>query len=228
MPGVGGVQRIEREVGAHSVHSVGRRHDDSERYYDRLDVDSWVVDLLGRLSRGDSGAVSEALRFLEHDPYFFRSGYARERIARRLASIALSDAEKARARLIVSSTVDGRRHCPQPGAGKLAGAVADNALRRELRARLHHRDHAVVRRALRMVVNVHHPGLTRDDLAAARTLVLSDAGRGRWLSPTVARQAAYLWSREWEAELRSLLPHHGPDRAGAKRLLDAVKRRPDP
>jgi hypothetical protein len=128
-------------------------------------------------------------------------------------------------RAVVLSTVDGGRFCPQPGVGRLARAVADNALRRELRARLHDRDLAVARRALRMVVNVPRPGLTSDDVAAARAIVLADAGRGQWLSPTVARVALYLWSREWEAELRVLLPHHGPNRAAAKRLIEAADRR---
>ena len=129
------------------------------------------------------------------------------------------------ARAIVLCTVEGRRHCPHPGVGRLARAVADNSLRRELRTRLHHVDSAVARRALRMIVNVRHPGLTPEDIAAAQVLVLTDAGRGQWLSPTVARLAVYLWSSEWEAELRSLLPHHGPDRAAAKRLIDLADRR---
>ena len=89
----------------------------------------------------------------------------------------------------------------------------------------------MARRALRVIVNVRRPGLTPDDVAAARELVLDDAGRGRWLSPTVARLAVYLWSQEWEGELRGLLPHHGPQRAAAKRLLAALDRgkwRPDP
>jgi hypothetical protein len=103
--------------------------------------------------------------------------------------------------------------------------VANNALRRDLRARLHHRDAALARRALRMVVNVRHPGLTPDNLAAAQALVLSDAANGNWLSPTVERLARYVWSHEWEAELRSLLKHHDPDRAAAKRLINAVDRR---
>jgi hypothetical protein len=73
--------------------------------------------------------------------------------------------------------------------------------------------------------------LTPDDIAAARLLVLADAARGQWLSPTIARLAMYLWSDKWGAELRSLIPYHGPDRAAAKRLLDAVdqrRRRPKP
>lgn len=45
---------------------LGRAHDDSEHYYDRLDVDAWVADLLERTSRGDTAAISEALEFLAH------------------------------------------------------------------------------------------------------------------------------------------------------------------
>jgi hypothetical protein len=194
-------------------------------------VDSWLVELLRRLSAGDAGAVEDALAFLERDPYFFRSGYARERVARRLAHVELSPAETERARAIVLSTVDGERHTPQPGVGRLARAVADNAMRRDLRARLHHRDAAVARRALRMTVNVRRPGLRRDDVVAAQALVLAEAARGQWLSPTVERLARHVWTPEWEAELRSVLKHHDPDRAAAKRLIDAVdrrRRRPDP
>jgi hypothetical protein len=194
------------------------------------DVDTWLRALLDRLDHGDSGAVLEAIVFLERDPYFFRSGYARERIARRLASVHLTAEQRFRARAIVVRTVDGDLHCPQPGIGRLAHAVADNSLRRELRARLTQSNPTVARRALHVIVNVRHPGLTDRDLEAARAIVLSDAGRNQWLSLTTARIARYLWSREWEVELRDLLPYHGPDRAAAKRLLQAVKkqRRPDP
>jgi hypothetical protein len=204
---------------------MGRRHEDDERYYEQLDIDSWVVELGRGLSRSETESIEAALTFLERDPYFFRSGYARERVARRLAQAELTAAQEVRARIVVLSTVDGERHCPLPGAGRVARAVADNSLRRELRARLHHPDTAVARRALRMVVNVRNPGLTADDIAAARALVLADAARGQWLSPTVARLAAYLWAGEWEAELRRLVPYHGPDRAAAKRLLEAADRR---
>jgi hypothetical protein len=204
---------------------VGRRHEPQERYYEQLDIDSWVVELSERLASGEPEAIEEALTLLERDPYFFRSGYARERVARRLARVELTPVQKARARAVVLSTVDGQRHCPHPGVGRLARAVADNPLRRELRARLHDRDSGVARRALRMVVNVRKPGLTADDIAAARALVLADAAGGLRLSPGVARLAAYLWSGEWEADLRGLLPYHGPDRAAAKRLIEFADRR---
>jgi hypothetical protein len=204
---------------------------DRERYYERRDIDAWLVDLDLRIADGEAEAVEDALRFLEEDPYFFRSGYARERVARRLAHVELTPTQKARARAVVLTTVDGLRHCPLRGLSRLAGAVADNPLRRELRTRLHHPDAAVARRALRVVVTVRRPGLSPQDIGAARALVLDEAGRGQWLSPTVTRLAASLWSREWEAELRDLLPYHGPDRAGAKRLIewtDRRRRRRDP
>ena len=210
---------------------MGRRHEERERYCEQRDIDAWLTELDRRFAGGEAAAVEDALTFLEQDPYFFRSGYARERVARRLARMELTPHQQVRARQLVVSTVDGDRHCPQPGIGKLARAVADNPLRRELRSRLHHHDAAVARRALRMLVNVRKPGLTAGDLAAARALVLAEAARGYWLTPTVARLAAYMWSREWEAELRDLIPHHGPDRAAAKRLIelaDQRRRRRDP
>jgi hypothetical protein len=204
---------------------VGRRHEDRERYYEQLDIDTTVAELGVRLARGEPDSIEAALAFLERDPYFFRSGYARERVARRLARLELTVADKTRARALVLSTVDGHRHCPQPGIGRLARAAADNRLRRELRVRLHHLDAAVARRALRMVVSVRHPGLTDEDIGAARTIVLADASRGDWLSPTVRRLAMYLWSSEWETELRNLIPYHGPHRAAAKRLIEAADQR---
>jgi hypothetical protein len=211
---------------------MGRLHDDRKRYDDELDIDAWVESIGARVGDDDPEAIEEALTFLERDPFFFRSGYARERIARRLAHCDLTPAQKARARSLVVSTVDGLRHCPMPGLGKLAGAVADNSLRRELRGRLHHQDAARARRALRIVVHVRRPGLTSDNIEAARRHVLAEAAGGTWLSPSVARLARYLWSREWEAELATLVPYHGPDRAGAKRLLEAAakrrRRRPAP
>jgi hypothetical protein len=203
---------------------VGRRSEDDERYYTQLDP-AWLDGLGERLLGAEPEAIEEALDFLERDPYFFRSGYLRERIARRLARVDLAPPQKDRARAIVLSTVDGHRHCPHPGVGRLARAVADNTLRRELRTRLHHHDDLVAWRALRVIANVRHPGLTPDDMASARSVALTAAGRGQWLSPTVARLATYLWSSEWRAELRSLLPHHGPDRAAAKRLVQEADRR---
>ena len=204
---------------------VGREHRDDERYYEQHDIDAALSRIGEGLVRGEPASIEEAIVFLERDPYFFRSGYARERVARQLARMNLTPPQRARARTVVLSTVDGQRHCPHPGAGRLARTVADNPLRWELRSRLHHPDSAIARRALRMVVNVRRPGFTPEDIAAAHALVLAEAARGNWLSPSVARLSRYLWSSEWEAELRSIAPYHGPDRAAAKRLIHAADQR---
>src|SRR5262245_16972081 len=79
--------RLGAQVGQTGL--VERRHERDKRYYAQLDIDAWVVDLCRRLAGAEPGSIEEALRFLERDPYFFRSGYARERVARRLARIEL-------------------------------------------------------------------------------------------------------------------------------------------
>jgi hypothetical protein len=177
------------------------------------------------LAAGDVSAAGPALAYLEADPYYFRSGYARCRLAGRLSRVALAGPELARTRELVLKTVDGQRHCGQPGLGRLAGSVADNALRRALRARLHSPDEAVARRALRTIRYVRRPGLDPQDLQAARALVLRDAGNGRFLTPGIERLARWLWTPEWQSELRQTARHHGPYRTGARRLLENADRR---
>src|SRR4051794_39913859 len=87
--------------------------------------------------------VNEQLTLLEADEYCFRSGYLRERVARRLATTSLDGAQRSRARAIVIGAVDGRLHTPIAGIARLAGSVADNEMRRALRGRLHAADTGV-------------------------------------------------------------------------------------
>jgi hypothetical protein len=109
-------------------------------------------------------------------------------------------------------------------------------MRKTVRSRLHSPDDGVARRAIRTLTRVRHPGLTDADVAAARELVLAEASRTPWLPPNVQRVARWLWTPEWEAELRDLTQHHGPERAPAKKLLESVdqsrarraRRRPGP
>ena len=169
--------------------------------------------------------IDAALTYLEADVYEFRSGYERARIARRIAGLSLDAAERARARKYVLDVVDGDKHCAQQALGQLAHAVADNTTRAALRTRLHAADVRVARRAVRTLSGVRHPGLTTADLTAARALVLADAGHTTWLSPNVEKLARWLWTPEWEAELRALTQHHDPERAAAKKLLESVDRR---
>ena len=171
--------------------------------------------------------VDAALTYLEADVYEFRSGYERARVARRISRLPLDVGQRARARKYVLDVVDGEKHCAQHALGQLARAVADNPMRATLRARLHANDVHVARRALRTLSRIRHPGMSAADATAARALVLADAGYTAWLPPNVERLARWLWSTEWEAELREITVHHGPERAAAKRLVETIDRRRD-
>jgi hypothetical protein len=183
------------------------------------DIDAWRRRTAAAIAAGEADAVADGLAFLEADPFTYRSGYARNARALRLAAASLTEQGRARARSVVLSTVDGERHCPQPGIGRLARSVADNALRRALRRRLHSPDPAVAHRALRVLAVVRRPGLTAADRGRAQDLVLDSAGRWPSLMPSAARLARWLWTPEWAAQLRSTAVHHGPHRAAARRLV---------
>jgi len=174
---------------------------------------------------GEHDEVDDALTYLEADVYEFRSGYERARVARRLSHSSMDAAQRARARRYVLDVVEGRKHCTQPALGRLAHAVADNPTRAALRARLLSTDTEVARRAMRTLSFVRHPSLNEDERERARGLVLADAGRTSWVTPSVRRLARWLWAPEWEAALRELARHHGPDRAAAKKLIEDRDRR---
>ncbi|MFY9293551.1 MAG: hypothetical protein WAP03_23045 [Methylorubrum rhodinum] len=182
---------------------------------------------LARLRTGEARAddVEYALAYLELDPFYFRSGYTRNRVAGHLSLQRLDETQRERARALVRQAVDGARHTPFPGIARLAGSVADNALRRALRARLHSSDPHVARRALRTLVHVKRPGYTPADIGVARRVIVAGAGRWQWLTPEDYRLATRFWTHAWEAELRDVAQDHGPERAGATRLLEAMVRR---
>ena len=177
------------------------------------------------LERGDAAAVDRALTYLEADPYYFRSGYARQRVGRKLAHQVMTDTQRARSRAIVLGWVDGTLHSGRVAATHMARSSADNSLRRSLRNRVHDDRVDVARRALQVLIEVKHPGLSERDLRRMRDLVVADAGRYPWLSPVDYRVAMRLWSPEWRAELVAVTKSHGPDRKAAKLLLQAAERR---
>ncbi len=191
------------------------------------ELEQWVHQVRERLREsGDPGAADQALAYLEADPYYFRSGYARAKLARSLAQATLSDADVERARRYVLDAVDGRKHCNQRELSQLAGAVANDEMRATLRTRLHDPDRSKARRALHTLHGIRRPAFMPADFEAAHDLVLADLRRATtWTPVSVARVADWLWTPDWEAELRDIARHHGPDRAGAKHLIEAADRR---
>ena len=75
----------------------------------RRDTDSlWENSTRERLRAGDPAAVEDAIVFLETDPWFFRSGYLKERVTRALRRAPLSSAQRERLRRLIIEVCRGR------------------------------------------------------------------------------------------------------------------------
>jgi hypothetical protein len=188
--------------------------------------DGSVAEMRRGVVAGDATAIDHALEYLEADPYYWRSGYLRAELARRLGmhAAAMDASQAERARAVALGWVDGTLHPGHTGAARLARGVANNSLRRALRARLHNRDQAIAYRAAMILGDVKHPGYTAQDLARARSVILDAMSSRRWSRRSEDRAALRLWSPEWESELRDIAAVHGPQRAVAKQLLSHVDR----
>lgn len=91
------------------------------------------------MHEGDADAVEEAIRFLEADARFFRSGYIKADLCNQLKRLSLSEQDRERLRRVILGVVEDHR----PGIrretrhfGRLAAAVADGALIAELAAQI--------------------------------------------------------------------------------------------
>jgi hypothetical protein len=100
-----------------------------------------------RLRRGDASELEVILRFLEADPYFFRSGYLKADLLRCIVKLDLSPAEAQRLCAVVLQAVDTANHYEFRWYRRLARKVDSPELRRALRTRLDDGDPAVARRA---------------------------------------------------------------------------------
>lgn len=88
---------------------------------------------LGRAIRtGERDAIDSAVRFLEADPWCFRSGYLKAELMTALASAPLRDDDKRRLRGVVLNRVRRREPGLLRPTGRLAANVWDDDLAREI------------------------------------------------------------------------------------------------
>ncbi|MBO5823211.1 MAG: hypothetical protein J6R86_09365 [Lentisphaeria bacterium] len=66
-------------------------------------------DFLAELSAGEREAKKMAVKFLEFDPYYYRSGYIKSKLLVRLKNIKLSDTEAERLRQVVCNAIVSRQ-----------------------------------------------------------------------------------------------------------------------
>lgn len=99
------------------------------------------------LKAGDRVGLDEVIAFLEADPWFFRSGYAKELAATLVKRFDLSEKQAARLRGVVLAKVDGRSGREFRRYGGLARRIDSPELRQALHGRLDAHDHDIRRRA---------------------------------------------------------------------------------
>lgn len=85
-----------------------------------------------RIRDGDRAAIDEALRFLEADPWCFRSGYLKEELMTALANTTLPDDLRGRVQGVVLHHLANREPRLLRPTGRLAANVWDEALAREV------------------------------------------------------------------------------------------------
>ncbi len=76
--------------------------------YDRLAFPGGLTAAMKRLAEGDATAIEASIRFLEADPWFFRSGYIKAEILRRIRQAELEPQQVERLRLVILDRVAGR------------------------------------------------------------------------------------------------------------------------
>ncbi len=102
---------------------------------------------LDALQAGDSSGLPELLAFLEADPWFFRSGYAKSRALKAITRVPLPPEAVSRLQQIVLDAVDGRDRREFRWYCRLARRVIDPEFVAALEARRAGDDPDVARRA---------------------------------------------------------------------------------
>jgi hypothetical protein len=100
-----------------------------------------------RLKKGNPTSLATAVKFLEADPWFFRSGYIKAELIRHISRIEIPQDIEERLRLVVLATVDRRDRREFRQYCRLARKVDSPDLREGLSLRLQNDDPAVRRRA---------------------------------------------------------------------------------
>jgi hypothetical protein len=171
-----------------------------------------------RLKDGDPGAIETAIRFLEADPYAYRTGYAKEKIVRRLRRLELTAKQKARLGAVILHQVDQKDRREFRQYCLLAPSVDDDTLRQGLLARLRSGDSGRARRAL-WVLDALGGRLESGDRSIARNIIEAMAASSyAWQSVDWLRTAIKLYGdRAWFQDLAIRVT--SPGKAGGAALF---------
>lgn len=93
--------------------------------HDRLAFPGGLARGMASLAAGDPATIETSIRFLEADPWFFRSGYIKAEILRRLRRAELTPDQVARLRRVILARIAGRDTREFRWYCRLARTVAD-------------------------------------------------------------------------------------------------------
>jgi len=115
--------------------------------YDELAMPGGLEEHLSLLREGDKQAVSAAIAFLSADPRFFRSGYIKEKMLRRLKHVSLTQRQQQTLVRLIARSVDsgGRREFHR--YARLSGILEPGPIETAMESRLVAENPEVVRRA---------------------------------------------------------------------------------
>lgn len=123
MLSVGQVQRAERDMNTLTARiNEAVKHRGESRVaqdewkkaaaalhaYEHPVFELWRAETLAGIRAGDRTAIEGALSFLEADPFFFRSGYLKEKVLHALKRAPLTGRDQARLQMVVLRAVEGR------------------------------------------------------------------------------------------------------------------------
>jgi len=120
-----------------ALERLWRQDRRSEEFYRLHRQSKWgdkiVVQVIKPLKRDEPQAVEDGIVYLEADPRYFRSGYAKMRIAAILKSKTLSEEQRARLRNVVLAATGSKNVGAEfKEYARLALVVADGKLLRQL------------------------------------------------------------------------------------------------
>ena len=188
---------------------------------DVADFEEGLARVEASLRASEKGATDAALTFLEVDPWTFRSGYAKERLLRRLASAPLDAQQERRAVELVKAWTMGRPRREFRQLTRFARRF-HAPLHAWALLKLRSPDRVTQRQALWLVTALPGPVATGDDIDAVReALVEVCSGDPELWSRTdwLRRSVRQVWTQEWEDELVQRALNHERLGLGELRLL---------
>lgn len=109
------------------------------------------------LDQGEPHGIELAVEFLESDPWFFRSGYIKADLIRKLKRQVLSESMKCRLREVMLEVVDGRDRREFRDFCALARKIASPDLVDKLNTRLASENRRIKRHARWVLDALHQP-----------------------------------------------------------------------